>query len=75
METAQATDITRALCEIHNRLGEITMLLQLLVLSKAGNINFTTDDALHKLLEGACTISHDGKYLRTPMAQYTKEYR
>ena len=73
MDSTQTADITRALCEIHNRLGEIVMLLQLLVLSKAGNINFAADDALQKLLEASCTISHDGKHLRTPTPQYTKE--
>ena len=65
MNSEQATNITRALCEIHNRLGEIAMLLQMLVIAPSGSIALMDEDVMQKLLNNACTLNFNGEHFRT----------
>lgn len=65
MNNEQAADITRALCEIHNRLGEIAMLLQMLVVAPSGSISLMDDDVMQKLLNNSCTLTFNGENFRS----------
>ena len=65
MNTEQATNITQALCEIHNRLGEIAMLLQMLVVAPSGSVALMDDGVVQKVLNNSCTLTFNGENFRT----------
>ena len=65
MDSAQVANITRALCEIHNRLGEIAMLLQMLVVAPSGSVALMDDDVVQKILNNSCTLTFNGENFRT----------
>lgn len=59
----------RALCEIHNRLGEIVVLLQVLVLNSDRD-GISSEDTLRRLLDGAATMTVNNENLRSPTIEY-----
>ena len=65
-------NLIRAIFEIHNRLGEIVMLLQVVALAQRGQVNFS-DDFLSTLLKEAASIAFKGEMLTSPTLSFLKD--